>query len=57
MTAKTTAERQDSLVKRREAAGLKLLRNLWAHPDDHGAIKNYTLSLTKARDIAAKKPT
>lgn len=40
MTARPTAERMQALRQRREALGLTRLE-LWAHPDDHAAIKRY----------------
>jgi hypothetical protein len=49
MTAKTTTERVDQLRARRREAGLKEVRNLWAHPDDHPAIKALALSLAAKR--------
>jgi hypothetical protein len=40
VNAKSTAERVKALRQRREALGLTRLE-LWAHPQDHGAIKRY----------------
>jgi hypothetical protein len=48
MTAKTTAERVAALRERREAQGLVRLE-LFAHPDDHVALKLYALSLQAER--------
>lgn len=49
MTAKTTNERQREMRERREASGLKEVRNLWCHPDDEAAVKNYAAKLAKKR--------
>lgn len=49
MTAKTDAERQDALRKRREAAGLVEVRGIWLHPADHAAIKALAVKLQKRR--------
>jgi len=48
MTAKQAKNRMAALRQRREAEGLKRL-DLWAHPDDHAAIK------AAAAEIAAKR--
>lgn len=53
-TAQTTAERQRSYTERREAQGLKLMRNLWAHPDDHQAIKALAEKLQRKRARSAR---
>ena len=55
MTAKTTAERQQEFKQRREAAGLKELRNIWCHPDDAERIKAYVARLNAARDRSANR--
>jgi hypothetical protein len=49
MTAQTTNERQRALVERRKAAGLKELRNLWTHPEDEAAVREYAAKLTGRR--------
>ena len=49
MTAKTPAQRQAALKARRLAAGLKLLPNLWAHPDDFKDIRAYAGLLARRR--------
>jgi hypothetical protein len=36
---KTNAERQRDYTDNRKREGLKQVRNLWAHPEDHAAIK------------------
>lgn len=51
-TAKTTNERQRAFKQRQAEAGLKEIRNLWAHPDDHEAIKAYAGKLTRRRQKA-----
>lgn len=50
--AKTTNERQQAFKQRQADAGLKEVRNLWAHPDDHQAIKDHAAKLTKKRQKA-----
>jgi DhnA family fructose-bisphosphate aldolase class Ia len=50
MTAQTPAERQRSYAERRTAQGLKLMRNLWAHPDDHQVVKALVEKLTRKRE-------
>jgi hypothetical protein len=55
MTAKTTAERQRELVARRRDAGLKELRNLWAHPEDEPAIRELAAKLLRRRASAIQK--
>lgn len=37
---------------RKRKAGLKPM-DIWAHPDDHQAIRDYAATLAKARDLAA----
>jgi hypothetical protein len=49
MTAQTINERQKAFKQRHLDAGLKELRNLWAHPSDHKAIKEHALSLAVKR--------
>lgn len=48
MTAETVAERVQALRKRRKALGLRRLE-LYAHPDDHAAIRE------KAKQLQAKR--
>lgn len=50
MTAKTTTERQREMRQRREAAGLKEVRNVWCHPDDEARVKAYVARLNAARE-------
>lgn len=52
---KTSIERQKALNKRREESGLKLLRNLWAHPEDHPKIKTTVAAMNAKRGIAKKE--
>jgi hypothetical protein len=54
MKAKTPTERHAELVKRREESGLKLLRNLWAHPEDHPKIKTTVAAMNAKRGIVKK---
>jgi hypothetical protein len=54
MTAQTPAERQRTYTERREAQGLKLMRNLWAHPDDHHAVKALAEKLQRKRARSAQ---
>ena len=49
MTAKPATERMAALRKRRLAAGLTRLE-LWAHPDDHDAIKALAEKLRNRRN-------
>jgi len=48
VTAKSTAQRQAEKRARRAAEGLARLE-LFAHPDDHAAIKAYAARLQKRR--------
>lgn len=57
MTAKTTNERQQDLVARRRAAGLKEVRNLWCHPDDETAIREHAAKLARKRRKTAPANT
>jgi len=56
MTAKPATERMAALRKRRQDTGLTRLE-LWAHPDDHQAIRDEAARLAKARNAAANVPT
>ena len=47
MTAKTEGERIKAFRQRQKEAGLKELRNLWAKPEHHEAIKAYARKLDK----------
>lgn len=46
---KDAAERKAAERARKRAEGLVLMQ-VWAHPDDHPAIKRYVARLTKRRD-------
>lgn len=48
-TPKTSTERAADRKRRMAEQGLKEIRNLWAHPDDHAAIKAHAARLTSAR--------
>lgn len=52
--AKTAAQRMSDTRERRASLGLVRLE-LWAHPDDHEAIKVHAAKLQRARERAAKK--
>ena len=41
-------------IDRWRAAGYKLLRNFWAHPEDEAAIRLYAEKLQRRRDKAEK---
>jgi hypothetical protein len=56
MSAKTLNERQKAFRRRQQAAGQKEVRNLWAHPDDHPAIKALALSLAAKRVKSTRAP-
>jgi len=45
MTAKTPAQRQEDLRARRLLLGLTEVRGIYAHPEDHKAIKEYAAKL------------
>ena len=50
MTPQTPTDRQRAYKARHRAAGRKEVRNLWAHPDDHAAIKAFAYNLNRKRD-------
>lgn len=52
--AKTTAERVAALRKRRADAGAMEVRGIFAHLDDHTAIKECAAKLARKREKAAK---
>lgn len=54
MTAQTPAERKASERQRRADAGLTRLE-VYAHPDDHAAIKAYAAKLAKKRERKRKE--
>ena len=49
MTAQTTTERQAAYRARKAQNGTAEVRGIFAHPDDHPAIKNAAASITAAR--------
>ena len=49
MTAATTAERQRAYKARQQEAGLTEVRGIYARPEDHAAIKEYAVKLSKKR--------
>jgi len=51
---KTVTERVAALRKRRQEAGLARVE-VFAHPDDHGAIKLYAAMLQAEREKKGKK--
>ncbi len=56
MTAKTLTERVTESKQRKRDAGLKEVRSLWAHPDDHAAIRTYAAKLAKKRASVSTPP-
>jgi hypothetical protein len=52
---KTVAQRVSALRKRRQEAGLTRLE-VFAHPEDHGAIKLYAAMLQAERNKKGRKP-
>lgn len=54
-TAKTAAERVADMRQRRQAAGLTRLE-VYAHPDDHAAIRAYAARLVRKREREGKPP-
>ena len=58
MTAKTTAQRVKETHARKIAAGLKLVRNLWAYEEDIPAIRQAAAKITakRARQTPPKEP-
>jgi hypothetical protein len=54
VTAKPTYERVAALRKRRQETGLTRLE-MYAHPDDHQAIKEAATKLQRKREKAAKR--
>ena len=49
-TAASQADRQRAYKARHRAAGRKEVRNLWANPEDHAAIKALAAELTRKRE-------
>lgn len=52
---KTNAERQADRDKRMKAAGLKQIRNLWGHPEDEAAVREFTKTRTELRRIEKER--
>ncbi len=52
--AKTTAQRQAALRARRAEQGLTQVGGIYAHPDDHKAIKMFAEKLTAKRGKGSK---
>jgi hypothetical protein len=50
VTAKTNAERQRDMRQSRAEAGIKEIRNLWCHPDDEAAIREFAAKLQRKRE-------
>ena len=50
-SATSNADRQRVFVEKKKKAGLKMIRNLWAHPDDHPRIKKYVTTLNRKKGI------
>lgn len=50
----TTAQRQAALRARRAEQGLTQVGGIYAHPDDHPAIKAYAAKLTAKRGKGTK---
>lgn len=53
MTAKTNAERQADFAERQREAGLKLLRNFWARPENEARIREYAAKLDRKSERQA----
>lgn len=53
MTAKEAKQRQkewrDRVKADAQAQGLKQVRSLWAHPEDHAAIREHAARLARKR--------
>jgi thiamine monophosphate synthase len=49
MTTKTSTERAQALRETRAEAGLAEVRGIWAHPDDHAAMKKYAAKISQSR--------
>lgn len=47
--AKTPSQRVEATKQRKREAGMKEIRSLWAHPEDHKAIRAYVARLTIRR--------
>ena len=49
MTAQTPAQRVAATKQRKRDAGLREVRSLWAHPDDHPALRALAEKLQRKR--------
>jgi hypothetical protein len=49
MTAKTSNERGKTMRAKMKADGLREVRSLWVHPEDHPAIRALAAKMTAAR--------
>lgn len=52
---KSSAERQAEYRAAKKAAGLKLVSQLWAHPEDEPAIRTHAQELQDKREKAAAR--
>ena len=56
MTAKTNAERQRQYRDRKAQEGETEIRGIYAHPDDHQAVKAYAERLARKRKKSNTSP-
>lgn len=49
---RSAAQRKQDQRDRKAALGLKRVPDLWAHPSDHDAIKNFVCKLNLKREKA-----
>lgn len=54
--AKTAAQRVTESKARKIAAGLREIRSLWAHPDDHATIRAHAAKLSAKRERKPRTP-
>ena len=55
MTAKTTAERQREFRARQAGQKATEVRGIFAHPDDHQAVKDEAAKINRRRARSVKK--
>jgi len=55
MTAKTTAERQREFRARQAGQQATEVRGIFAHPDDHQAVKDEAAKINRRRARSVKK--
>ena len=55
MTAKTNTERVQALRKRRDEAGLREVRGIWAPAALHAEVRGQAAKLVRKRNREAKK--